>query len=42
VAITAPGTIGKVVRFTITGGKKLPRQRQLCQPQGATSPQPCG
>ena len=42
VAITAPQTIGKVVRFTVRGQRKLPRQQQLCQPPSARSPRPCG
>jgi hypothetical protein len=41
VAITAPGQIGKVVRFTVRGRKKLPQQRELCLPPEARSPRAC-
>jgi hypothetical protein len=42
VTVSAPGFVGKVVRFTVRGKKKLPRQQQLCQPPTARSPQRCG
>jgi hypothetical protein len=38
VLITAPDTIGRVMRYRITRGK-LPRGRALCVPVGATKPQ---
>jgi hypothetical protein len=37
VAITAPNTIGKVMRYRIKRGK-LPRGESLCVPVGATKP----
>jgi hypothetical protein len=38
VAITAPNTVGKVMRYRIKRGK-LPRGESLCVPVGATKPQ---
>ncbi|HET6548472.1 MAG TPA: putative metal-binding motif-containing protein [Solirubrobacter sp.] len=41
VMIGAPRTIAKVVRFTVVGKHKLPRQQQLCRPPGVRAPQVC-
>jgi Ca2+-binding RTX toxin-like protein len=42
VTITAPGFIGKVVRYTFEGRRKVPSGKQLCLPPGARSPKSCG
>ena len=41
VRITAPGMVGKVVRYTIRARRKLPRATPLCLPPGATQPTAC-
>jgi hypothetical protein len=42
VRITAPGSIGKVVRYAVRGGGRLPKSTQLCLPPGASRPTRCG
>ena len=41
VRITAPGTMGKVVRYRIRR-RALPQRRELCLPPGKTRPRRCG
>jgi hypothetical protein len=41
VRITAPGMVGKVVRYTMRARRKLPRSAPLCLPPGATRPAAC-
>ncbi len=41
VRITAPGMVGKVVRYTIRARRKLPRSAPLCLPPGAARPAAC-
>jgi hypothetical protein len=41
VRITAPGMVGKVVRYTIRARRKLPRTVPLCLPLGAPRPAAC-
>ena len=41
VRITAPGMVGKVVRYTMRTRRKLPRSAPLCLPPGATRPAAC-
>jgi hypothetical protein len=41
VVISAPQLVAKVVRFTVVGKRKLPRQQQLCRPPGVRAPQVC-
>jgi hypothetical protein len=40
IRITAPETIGKILRYTIRGGK-LPAKRELCDPPGRVRPGRC-
>jgi hypothetical protein len=40
IRITAPETIGKVVRYTVRA-RLVPSSRSLCLPPGAASPRPC-
>jgi hypothetical protein len=41
VRITALASVGKVVRYAVRGGGKLPRPTQLCLPPGARRPRRC-
>jgi hypothetical protein len=41
VRVTAPGMVGKVVRYTMRTRRKLPRTAPLCLPPGATKPVAC-
>ena len=41
VRVTAPGMIGKVVRFTMRSGGKLPKSTVLCLMPGASKPASC-
>jgi Ca2+-binding RTX toxin-like protein len=40
IRITAPETIGKILRYTMRGGK-LPAKRELCDPPGSARPARC-
>ena len=41
VRVTAPGMVGKVVRYTMRARRKLPRTVPLCLPAGAAKPARC-
>jgi hypothetical protein len=42
VTVTAPGFVGKVLRYTFKGHRKVPAGKQLCLRPGALSPTRCG
>jgi hypothetical protein len=41
VRIVAPNAIGKVVRYKIRPGRRIPNGRRLCLPLGAKQPERC-
>jgi hypothetical protein len=41
IRITAPGKIGKVVRYSVRAKRKLPTSATLCLPAGASTPGAC-
>ena len=41
VRVTAPGMVGKVVRYTFRSKRKLPSSKRRCLPPGATEPVAC-
>jgi hypothetical protein len=41
VRMTAPGFVGKVVRFTMRSRGRQPRRASLCLPPGAAKPSRC-
>jgi hypothetical protein len=42
VEVSVPGSVARLVRFTVIGRRKIPRSQQLCRQPGATSVQACG
>jgi hypothetical protein len=40
--VTAPGYVGKVMRFRFAGHRKLPTGQALCLPPGALTATRCG
>jgi hypothetical protein len=42
VTITAPGLVGKVLRYTFKGHLRVPNAKQLCLQPGARKPTSCG
>ena len=41
VRVTAPGMVGKVVRYTFRSNRKLPSSTRRCLPPGASKPVAC-
>jgi hypothetical protein len=41
VRVTAPGMVGKVVRYTFRSKRKLPSSTRRCLPPGASEPSRC-